>query len=91
MIQKSIPSNYFSRIKLSLLIFSILFTSTRNHQYQNFDNFKYEAFKTSEIINTDLYIISNDAILFKNAYGNSDIQLKERIDSKRGIEGMFRC
>ena len=36
-----------------------------------------------------LYIISNDAILFKNAYGYSDIQLKERIDSKRGIEEMF--
>ena len=27
--------------------------------------------------------------MFRYAYGHSDIQLKERIDSKRGIEGMF--
>ena len=27
--------------------------------------------------------------MFRYAYGHSDIQLKERFDSKRGIEGMF--
>ena len=49
----------------------------------------YQALKTSEIVNPGLYLISNDAILFKNACGFSGIQLKKRIDSKRGIEGMF--
>ena len=49
----------------------------------------YQALKTSEIFNPGLYIISNNAILFKNAYEWSGIQLKERIDSKREIERMF--
>ena len=35
------------------------------------------------------YIFSNYAILFKNVYSCSDIHLKGRINSKRGIEGMF--
>ena len=35
------------------------------------------------------YIFSNYAILFKNAYSYSDIQLKERIIMKIRIEEMF--
>ena len=35
------------------------------------------------------YIFSNYAMLFKNAYGYSGIQLKERIITKRRIEEMF--
>ena len=35
------------------------------------------------------YIFSNYAILFKNSYSYSDIQLKERIITKRRIEEMF--
>ena len=35
------------------------------------------------------YNFSNYAILFKNAYSYSDIQLKERIIIKRRIEEMF--
>ena len=35
------------------------------------------------------YIFSNCAILFKNAYSCSDIQLKERIITKRRIEEIF--
>ena len=35
------------------------------------------------------YIFSNYAMLFKNAYSCSDIQLKERIITKRRIEEMF--
>ena len=35
------------------------------------------------------YIFSNYAILFKNAYSYSDIQLKERIIIRRRIEEMF--
>ena len=35
------------------------------------------------------YIFSNYAILFKNAYYYSQIQLKERIITKRRIEEMF--
>ena len=79
MIQKSILPNYFSRTRiLSLLIISILFADNRNHQYQNFDNFIYKALKTSKIAGIGLSIISKDSILFKKAYGYSDIQLKEK-------------
>ena len=35
------------------------------------------------------YNFSNYAILFKNAYSYSDIQLKERIITKKRIEEMF--
>ena len=35
------------------------------------------------------YIFSNYAILFKNVYSCSDIQLKERIITKRRIEEIF--
>ena len=35
------------------------------------------------------YIFSNYAILFKNAYSYSEIQLKERIITKRRIEEIF--
>ena len=40
----------------------------------NLRSFKYEAFKSSEIVNMDLSIISNGVILFRYAYGHSDIQ-----------------
>ena len=48
----------------------------------------HKALKTSEIFNTGLSIISN-AIIFKKAYGYSTIQLKGKLITKRGIEGMF--
>ena len=35
------------------------------------------------------YIFSNYAMLFKNAYSCSDIQLKERIITKRRVKEMF--
>ena len=35
------------------------------------------------------YTFSNYAMLFKNAYSYTDIQLKERIITKRRIEKMF--
>ena len=37
------------------------------------------------------YIFWNYAILFENAYSYSDIQLKERIITKRRIEEMFNA
>ena len=79
MVQKSILPNYFSRTRiLPLLAFSILFGSDSDPHFQNFDSFINKALKTSKITGMGLSIISSDAILFKKAYGYSDIQSKEK-------------
>ncbi len=79
MVQKSILPNYFSRTRiLSLLAFSILFGSESDPHLQNFDSFINKALEASKIAGMGLSIISSDAILFKKAYGYSDIQSKEK-------------
>ena len=79
MIKKSSLPNYFSPKRvLPLLTFSILFASDSDPHFQNFDNFINKALKTSKIAGMGLSIISSDAILFKKAYGYSDIQSKEK-------------
>lgn len=79
MIQKSILPNYYSRkIILLLLIFSISIARDRKHQYRSFNNFINKVLDSSKIAGIGLSIFSSDSILFKKAYGYSDIQSKEK-------------